>query len=381
MNIIQDFIPAGRPNRPGTKLTGPKYITVHDTANPNAGADALAHARYLKGDSAASRPVSWHFTVDDTRIVQHLPLDEIGWHAGDGNGPGNSTSIGIEVCENSDGDRSKAEANAAELVASLLRQFGLGPNAVVQHSHWTGKNCPHVIRSRPDGWEEFMASVQRHMKGTPIAGQAQATVQQAQEWARNRGASQAFIDVAPIYWRLGAEMGIRAEVAYAQAAKETAFGRFGGVVTRDHHNWCGLKTTQGGANSDPYAHAKFPDDETGVLAHLQHLALYAGVEVTGKIVDPRHFSSIEGTAPTVEELGGKWAPAADYGQSIVKDYLAGLLATKVSTPPVDNAVDREAAEKVIGVLGALWIASADKKVQDAAHYAASALRNAAGIPR
>ncbi|MBO8163776.1 MAG: trypsin-like peptidase domain-containing protein, partial [Brevibacillus sp.] len=134
-------------------------------------------------------------------------------------------------------------------------------------------------------------------------------------------------------------MGIRPEVAYAQAAKETAFGRFGGVVTRDHHNWCGLKTTQGGSNSDPYAHAKFPDDEVGVLAHLQHLALYAGVEVTGRIVDPRHFSSIEGTAPTVEALGGKWAPAADYGQSIVRDYLAGLLSTKVSTPPVDRPVE------------------------------------------
>ncbi|MBO8165091.1 MAG: trypsin-like peptidase domain-containing protein, partial [Brevibacillus sp.] len=139
-------------------------------------------------------------------------------------------------------------------------------------------------------------------------------------------------------------MGIRPEVAYAQAAKETAFGRFGGVVTRDHHNWCGLKTTKGGSNSDPYAHAKFPDDEVGVLAHLQHLALYAGVEVTGRIVDPRHFSSIEGTAPTVEALGGKWAPAADYGQSIVRDYLAGLLETKVSTPPVEKPVEHWAQQ-------------------------------------
>ncbi|UFJ40086.1 N-acetylmuramoyl-L-alanine amidase [Brevibacillus humidisoli] len=199
--------------------------------------------------------------------------------------------------------------------------------------------------------------------GTSIAGSAQSTVEQAQEWARNRGAAQAFIDVAPIYWRLGAEIGIRPEVAYAQAAKETAFGRFGGVVDRSFHNWCGLKTTQGGSNSDPNAHAQFPDDETGVLAHLQHLALYAGVEVSGEIVDPRHFSSIEGTARTVESLGGKWALAADYGQSIVRDYLEGLQQTKIFTPPVDNSVDKEAAEKVIGVLGALWTASADKRRQ------------------
>jgi len=49
--------------------------------------------------------------------------------------------------------------------------------------------------------------------------------------------------------------------------------------------------------------------------------------------------------------------------------------------PVNNSVDKEAAEKVISVLGSLWMASADKKVQDAAHYAANALRDAAGIPR
>ncbi len=34
--------------------------------------------------------ISWHFTVDDSVVYQHLPLDENGWHAGDGtNGTGN----------------------------------------------------------------------------------------------------------------------------------------------------------------------------------------------------------------------------------------------------------------------------------------------------
>ncbi|USG63960.1 N-acetylmuramoyl-L-alanine amidase [Brevibacillus ruminantium] len=175
--------------------------------------------------------------------------------------------------------------------------------------------------------------------GTPIAGQAQATIGQAQEWARQKKAAQAFIDVAPIYWRVGAVLGIRPEVGYAQAAKETGFGRFGGVVSRDFHNWCGLKTTKGGSNTDPTAHARFPSDEVGVRAHLQHLALYAGVEVKGEIVDPRHFPSVRGTAKTVESLGGKWAPAADYGKAIT-ELLAGLLTTKVSTTPVDKSVEK-----------------------------------------
>ncbi|MFA4137704.1 MULTISPECIES: DUF1906 domain-containing protein [unclassified Brevibacillus] len=49
--------------------------------------------------------------------------------------------------------------------------------------------------------------------------------------------------------------------------------------------------------------------------------------------------------------------------------------------PVNNKLEKESAEKVIGVLGALWTASLDPKVRDAAHYAADALRDAAGIPK
>lgn len=172
MDIIKDFIPVGRNNRPAIFMT-PKWITVHDTANTNPGADAEAHAAYLKGDAAASRPASWHFTVDGgskhkdgtvkpPQIYQHLPLRETGWHAGDWNGPGNMTSIGVEICENSDGDRAKAEDGAARLVAWLLWKLGLGLDRVVQHHHWSGKDCPRVLRSRPGGWEEFLAAVDKY---------------------------------------------------------------------------------------------------------------------------------------------------------------------------------------------------------------------------
>ena len=187
MNIIQDFIPAGRRNRPGMKLIGPKYITIHDTANPAKGADALMHARYLKGDEAANRPASWHFTVDDRNIVQHLPLDEVAWHAGDGSkGPGNTSSIAIEICENADGDRAKAEANAAELVAYLLKQFGLPIDAVVQHNRWTGKDCPRIIRHRPGGWEAFLAAVKAHLE-QPKEDEVSPWAKEAHKWAVERG--------------------------------------------------------------------------------------------------------------------------------------------------------------------------------------------------
>lgn len=157
VNIIQDFIPKGRKNRPGFAMT-PLYITIHDTGNTSAGAGAKNHASYLKGDAA----VSWHFTVDDKEIYQHLPLSENGWHAGDGNGDGNRKSIGVEICMNSDGNRTKAEANAAWLVAKLtreeksLKQF---PDSIVQHNKWNGKNCPSVLRGRSGGWTGFISAI------------------------------------------------------------------------------------------------------------------------------------------------------------------------------------------------------------------------------
>jgi len=162
--------------------------------------------------------------------------------------------------------------------------------------------------------------------GTPIIAPPSATVEQAQKWAESRGATQVFISLAPLFWELSKTSGVDPAVAYAQSAKETAFGRYTGVLDSSFHNTCGLKTTQGGDNYDPGAHMRFADWYTGITAHLDHLALYAGAlgyPKTGT-PDPRHFAYLSGRAGTVEELGGKWAPSTDYGVSLVRDYLAVL---------------------------------------------------------
>lgn len=165
MEITKDFIPSGRGNRPGFFMY-PQFCTIHNTGNPNA--TAIAHASYLSRNSVAERlPVSWHFTVDDQNIVQHLPTNEAGFHAGDGiNGPGNRSSIGIEICEFEDEERQKqAEANAAELIAYLLKEHDLTVDKVVQHNRWSGKNCPRVLRARHGGWEAFMGEVKKYLDG------------------------------------------------------------------------------------------------------------------------------------------------------------------------------------------------------------------------
>ena len=162
VNIIDEYMPRGRPNRPGTEMVA-KYITIHDTGNSNAGADARNHSHWVRTNPDPKFLSSWHFTVDDQIIIQQLPLTEHGWHAGDGaNGPGNLQSIGIEICENRDGQRELAERNAAWLSARLIKETPTllpYPDCMKQHYHWTGQNCPRVIRGRPGGWEGFLAQI------------------------------------------------------------------------------------------------------------------------------------------------------------------------------------------------------------------------------
>ena|GEM_PF-7133727 len=350
----------------------PKFITVHDTANTNRGADAEAHAAYLKGDSAANAPVSWHFTVDNKKIVQHLPTTESGYHAGDGNGPGNRSSIGVEICENVDGDRAKAEANAAKLIARLKSETG---SQVVQHNHWTGKNCPRVIRSRPNGWKDFLKKVESFMGETltPIMGTPVATIDQAREWLKKKAPDWGLM--ADLCYSIAPKYGVRADVALAQAVKETGAFRFQGIVKAWQNNFCGLGATGVAATgqellrgADPNLvsfeqgihGAIFFDRATGVEAHLQHLYAYATdrpLPLGVVLLDPRFALVKRGAAPYAEHLGAKenpagtgWAwPGVDYGHSIVRDYLADLVNTKIPEPISDaeKAMQRLLDEEVI----------------------------------
>ncbi len=167
MEIIQKIVPKGQKNqRPGYAMT-PKYITVHNTANDSKGADAYMHARYLL-NGGGGRTVGWHFTVDDKAIYQHLPTNESGWHAGDGNGAGNRQSIGIEICENSDGDFDKAVANAQGLIEKLMKDHGISKANVVTHKKWSGKNCPHKLIGR---WSEFIDGIGTKTIDNKVSGE------------------------------------------------------------------------------------------------------------------------------------------------------------------------------------------------------------------
>src|SRR5262249_20012379 len=119
LNIVQDFIPGGKSNPPGTKVKA-AGVTITQHHQPTKSPKPAPPAKYQKGADARKRQVSWHFTVDDTSIYQSLPTNEIGWHAH--NSKGNATTIGVEICMNSDLDVKAAYARAALLVAVLAFQ-------------------------------------------------------------------------------------------------------------------------------------------------------------------------------------------------------------------------------------------------------------------
>ena len=175
---------------------------------------------------------------------------------------------------------------------------------------------------------------------TPVIGHPQATVLQAQEWAKNRGAHQRFIDIAPIYWQYATVTGIRPEALYSQAGKETNFGKYTGVVKPEQNNWAGIKTANA-TGDKPEDHETFATPEDGVRAHFNHICAYVGKDPIGEPHGRYHVVkslSWSGTVKTVEELGGKWAPATGYGKSIVNDYLNGLLVTKAPEDDKDKKI-------------------------------------------
>ena len=157
IKIRQHLVPAKqRKTLPGTNPK--RWITVHETANPAPGATANAHARLQSGGN--SRNASWHYQVDDLEIVQSYDDDARCLHAGDGaKGTGNRESIAIEICVNG-GLKPAAVTNAISLIAHLMVLHNIPVENVVQHNHWSGKNCPTNLRR--DGWAELIAALPQY---------------------------------------------------------------------------------------------------------------------------------------------------------------------------------------------------------------------------
>lgn len=154
---------------------------------------------------------------------------------------------------------------------------------------------------------------------TDLLGDALVDVESAIKWAESKGAHERFIEVATYYWKYGELTGIRPEVLYAQAGKETGFGKYGGRVLPEMNNWAGIKK-YGATGDETEDHEFFETPEDGVRGHFNHMSAYVGVEPIG---EPHgRYKSVRslswaGTVKYVEELGGKWCPDVEYGKMLV----------------------------------------------------------------
>lgn len=160
--IHEKWVPAWQPNHPNRPMTSIRYITIHTTGNHNPTATAEAHARF-QFNGGGGRQASWHYTVDAHEIWQSFKDQQMCWHTG--TLTGNQTSIGIEICVNSQVGFKSACDKAAWLTALLLSRHDLAISSVVQHHHWSGKNCPAELRSNIWGinWKDFLTMVRKHL--------------------------------------------------------------------------------------------------------------------------------------------------------------------------------------------------------------------------
>lgn len=153
-----------------------------------------------------------------------------------------------------------------------------------------------------------------------VESKSAGTVQDMKSWAKNKGATATFINNADLYYEICNSIGVNPVMAYAQYALESGYGKYGGVVDESFKNPCGLKTNKGGDCKDPNAHQRFNTWTEGVSAHVQHMALYAGMKgyPLAKPLDPRHFPSLLGTGKTIATLAKGWCPSnAKYPQTLV----------------------------------------------------------------
>ena len=212
-------------------------------------------------------------------------------------------------------ERSTAPAEKADFgtrIDALMREAASADSAA--------KEKPQPLFSVPQTLSEYDTAI----IGTPLASQEQC-VDYLLSVNPNPAISVTPRELVSYYYEEGAREGIRPDVAFAQALKETGFFRYGGTVTPDQNNYCGLGTTSATVKG-----AYFATSQIGVRAHIQHLLAYASTrQPITPVVDPRYtlVRNVYGTTTlgNWQDLNGRWAvPGDSYGQSILSMFRASL---------------------------------------------------------
>lgn len=118
--------------------------------------------------------------------------------------------------------------------------------------------------------------------------------------------------------------GVRAEVVFAQAMHETGWLQFGGDVKAEQCNFAGIGAT-GGVPGNSFNDWGAASVHKGLRAQVQHLKAYASTDkLLNPCIDPRFSFVTRGCAPTIQDLGGKWATGSGYGTALTNQVNALL---------------------------------------------------------
>lgn len=208
---------------------------------------------------------------------------------------------------------------------------------------WLRANVPQLAALMADSLAEFGGVVD---PARIVLGPTRASLGQMRAFlARENPAAAAW--VPELYLQHAAGAGIRAEIALAQAIKETGYFRFPGTAKAEWHNPAGL-----GVTGSPDVGNRFPTWDAGIRAHYGHLLNYFGDHKPEFCdVDQRHFGAgwviARDRRPTppadatghlhlpndVTELSQRWAaPGLTYGEDVAA-IAEAILATSPEAEP------------------------------------------------
>jgi hypothetical protein len=338
----------------GRPLGPPRCIVLHATAG-----SAPGDYEWLRKGGAVDNPVSTHYYIaPDGRITQFVSDNDRAWHAGastwliDGTQRSalNDWSIGIELSHSNRADQPHTPAQyeaAVALTRQLALQYTIPRSQVIRH-----RDCSPGRKTDPAAlpWPQFVDDIfnmqpsTQYSAASPIVGDALGTFDAALRYLRPR-ASRNAAEIVELYQAVGSIVDVDWFLALAQACHET--GNWTSALSRPFNrdgvalnNPAGIGVT--GAWSPQPANGYVWDAdrqqyracvtfwtlELAVRAHIGRMLLYAVPD--NERTDNQQIlaeeaerwrpvpPSIVGTAPTIGDFGGNWAPSATYGHRVAE---------------------------------------------------------------
>ncbi|MDR2739358.1 MAG: glucosaminidase domain-containing protein [Treponema sp.] len=229
--------------------------------------------------------------------------------------------------------------------ASEPKKPSLIVNSIPEHAPRRESSAP-VAERRAQG-QASVSSPERTVPSTaertinpsidwPLLGRGQMDAEKLAAFLLkvNSKADPEFVkELSLLYIEEAALEGVDHDVAFAQMCLETGFLRYGGLVTSDMNNFCGL-----GALGPEKPGERFPTPQMGVRAQMQHLKGYATTDpLSQELVDPRYKFVRYGSAPTIEGLAGTWAADRGYAEKIVAILQRLYAASNVAAGQASSA--------------------------------------------